>query len=533
MPFSAYAWKLYRESQEGQAALVRDVAKHAALLPGMTSSPFEAPLCVASEDAYTDDSAPMSGQWVRMDMLQAIAECFEGIEISSLEDAEQHFVEMIDEGVAWKSRQVGKEQVVLLGGGKHFKEGYEEIFVRIQAISAGLHMAYPEFFIPYLFEARFDHFQRICDHYSIELPEIPGKLQKRQRALFYLEINRALRKFRYHHGLSPSEFNAFLYDFAAKDVPEPDIGVLPAPSRVWFIMGGINNNGDFETLDACSPASILYWQGSLEMRPGDVVIMWCVSPRSSIHSIWRTLVEGFNDPFFCYYSTIRIGHPVVVPPIPFSILVAHPMLGKNAGVRARFQGRGGMAFSVEEYEAILDLIAERGFDRTLLPPPPPKSELPNLSLTNERDVESRLLEPLLREMGFVDEDWVYQMRVRMGRGERNVPDYVLGVDSTKGEESAVLLIEAKHDVATAKNRKEAFVQGRSYALRMQAVVLAIAARQGLWIFQRRSDGFSEDHYVFKNWRELCHPDVRHEISLIIGKRFVDEEIARRKRSKRH
>ncbi|GAB6059698.1 hypothetical protein JCM31598_28150 [Desulfonatronum parangueonense] len=29
----------------------------------------------------------------------------------------------------------------------------------------------------------------------------------------------------------------------------------------------------------------------------------------------------------------------------------------------------------------------------------------------------------------------------MGRNERNVPDYVLGVDPTKGEESAVVLIE--------------------------------------------------------------------------------------------
>lgn len=60
----------------------------------------------------------------------------------------------------------------------------------------------------------------------------------------------------------------------------------------------------------------------------------------------------------------------------------------------------------------------------------------------------------------------------------------------------------KHDMATAKDRKEAFVQARSYALRMQAIVLTIAARQGLWIFQKRIESFSEDHFVFKACENL-------------------------------
>lgn len=78
--------------------------------------------------------------------------------------------------------------------------------------------------------------------------------------------------------------------------------------------------------------------------------------------------------------------------------------------------------------------------------------------------------------------------------------------------------------------KEAFVQAKSYALRLQATVLSLAARRGFWIFHRREDGFSIDHFVFKTWNELSHPDVLHEISVLLGKRAIDTSISERKRS---
>lgn len=51
--------------------------------------------------------------------------------------------------------------------------------------------------------------------------------------------------------------------------------------------------------------------------------------------------------------------------------------------------------------------------------------------------------------------------------------------------------------------------------------LALAARRGLWVFQVRSDGFSPDHFTFKAWEELSHPDELHRISLVMGKRAVE------------
>jgi hypothetical protein len=76
------------------------------------------------------------------------------------------------------------------------------------------------------------------------------------------------------------------------------------------------------------------------------------------------------------------------------------------------------------------------------------------------------------------------------------------------------------------------VQAKSYALRLQASLFALAARRGFWIFQRRDDGFSIDHFLFKTWNELTHPDILHEISVIIGKRAIETLIAQKKRNRK-
>ena len=86
--------------------------------------------------------------------------------------------------------------------------------------------------------------------------------------------------------------------------------------------------------------------------------------------------------------------------------------------------------------------------------------------------------------------------------------------------SANQMIECKFDIETKKELKEAFVQAKSYALRLQASVLALAARRGFWVFRRRDDGFSLDHFIFKTRNELAHPDVLHEISQVLGKRAI-------------
>jgi hypothetical protein len=248
--------------------------------------------------------------------------------------------------------------------------------------------------------------------------------------------------------------------------------------------------------------------------------MWCASPRSYLHSIWRAIDDGFIDPYFYYYTMIHVGHHVKISPLPFSEFSKHPLLGTKPAVKAHFQGRSGTAISIEEYSAICELLRQKSFDTSQLPSPPDVMEFPAVDIENERGVELNLLEPLLRHLGYSENDWVRQLSVRMGRGERNYPDYVLGCDPRPGEESGVAVIECKFDIDSKKELKETFIQAKSYALRLQASILVLAARRGLWIFIQRADGFSVEHFIFKTWNELSHPDVLHAISVVIGKRAI-------------
>ena len=152
---------------------------------------------------------------------------------------------------------------------------------------------------------------------------------------------------------------------------------------------------------------------------------------------------------------------------------------------------------MEEYSAILEMIRAKGFDLSVLPDAPEAQPLPDVELFCER----------------------------------NVPDYVIGTEGGEGEESAVVLIESKFDISDAKKRKDAFLQGRSYALRLQCVVMMLAALQGVWIYKRVESGFDADRYVFYTWRELETPDVFAGVKLLIGKDAVDKELKVRRRQK--
>jgi len=519
MEFNRFVWDLYRNSEAGRAAIECDISGYLQGDSSVVVADFNWPMCFYEvEKGEFVEHGPDGFE--ELDLRELIREKAERA-VAEISVAEELFTEIADDGWYWEFAKLGKNFERVFGGGKaNGPDWYGDIFRSIAGLSAGLHDAHPEFFVPYLFAYRFDEFERICHSFEIPLPQVPGKLQKRERALYYLAINRALYDFRNRHGLSPQELNAFLYDFAPKSFEVRVDGSMPPPSRIWFSIGGVGGNGDFEILDDAGEDTVSHWQGGLETRRGDIILIWCASPRSYLHSVWRALDDGFNDPFFYFYSLIRMGQPIKIIPLPFSEFSKHPLLGSKPAVRAHFQGASGTPFSLEDYAAIRELLQKKGFDVALLPPPPTVGNSLNPELQNERDVELALVEPLLQRLEFTDKDWIRQFPLRMGRGERNYPDYVLGGDPRPGEESAVALIECKFDIETKKEMKEAFVQAKSYALRLQASVLALAARRGFWVFRRRDDGFSVDHFIFKTWNELAHPEVLFEVSLVIGKRAI-------------
>jgi hypothetical protein len=87
-------------------------------------------------------------------------------------------------------------------------------------------------------------------------------------------------------------------------------------------------------------------------------------------------------------------------------------------------------------------------------------------------------------------------------------------------ESARMVLETKFQLTSLREFGDAFLQAKSYALRLQSHTMVLAAREGLWIFQRRSGSFDMKSNVFKSWAELRHPDAFHFALSLIGRAGV-------------
>ena len=181
------------------------------------------------------------------------------------------------------------------------------------------------------------------------------------RARYYAQLNGAFHKFRQSYGLSTVEMCAFLYDFAPRFLVE-NKDELPEPSKIWLIIGGTGENGDFEWLEESTEheSSLSHWQENLGTRRGDVLLLYCVMPHSCIHSIWRAMTDGFVDPFFYCHSTVWIGQPVKTVPVTFKEMKADPLLSQKGVIRAHLQGPSGKPFTLEEYDAVLAIMQRKG-----------------------------------------------------------------------------------------------------------------------------------------------------------------------------
>lgn len=417
------------------------------------------------------------------------------------------------------------EEKVIFGGVDAI--GLKHWAGNIEEISWAFHLRFPEWFAPYCFSRRFHHFDAICAEFGIALPRLPGKSSRRELAEYYFSINQCLQSYRREIKLTPAEFNAFLYGFASRYVDVAEVEDFGAPERVWLLLG--HPQGDYEWLEGADESSVSHWQGSDGIRPGDLCVMWVRTPHSCTHSVWRAISRGYNDPFFWHYRTVWIGHRIAVPRIRFKELSAHPTWAHNPSVRAHFQGASGREISPAEYDALIEMWEQRGFDTSGLPRLAKRPALPVEGVDCERDVEVLLLEPLLRRLGYEESDWIRQYRVRMGRGEVVRPDYAFGMEGDIGEEHVRMLVEAKHRISSAKDLREAYLQARSYGERLRARLVILCAVEGLWLFGREQGTFSIEKFERFDWLGASEGKVLDHLLREIGRDALLKDVDRRGR----
>ncbi|MGV4419584.1 hypothetical protein [Ornithobacterium rhinotracheale] len=151
----------------------------------------------------------------------------------------------------------------------------------------------------------------------------------------------------------------------------------------------------------------------------------------------------------------------------------------------------------------------------------PKLYQPKVSLRTdikvERDVENKLLEKYLMEMGLIKgKDFIKQMPIKAGRGNAIYPDYALHFDSTKNYEKAKVLIEAKYHMKNNRDVEDAFVQARSYANLLESSVIVLCDKTCLLVYEKNKS-FDRNKYKKIYWEELNNSDKFQELKNILIK----------------
>lgn len=376
----------------------------------------------------------------------------------------------------------------------------------IPLVSLGLYAAYPEYAFPYLFPQHFYLLQAICREFEIDLPNLPkGNIA---RFGYYLDICRAMYGFRIRNGLSPSEMCAFVYGFALRDVRRMLADCDKSPSRIFMVHASAADQEKVLSREL-QLDKVSVWQGRENMRIGDLVLMYETAPSSGFGSVWKAVSPGFDDPFDLFPGKVFLGEPVRFPHVSFSRLAENPVWGTKPEVKAHMQGGSGRVCTAKEYEALKALIRDEdpSFDLARLPKPPTEAAFDFSELKVEHDVEVKLLEPLLVNLGFKKEDWVCQYSVRIGRDNSSRPDYVIGLkESVRGHASADLVFEAKLTIPNKKQREKDYGQALAYAGILSSRIATLVSKEGIWIY-KKEDKFDFDKGEEYSWAELEDPEV--------------------------
>ncbi len=379
-------------------------------------------------------------------------------------------------------------------------------------LSTLLALRYPDRFIPYYYPACFIVLQRIAEYFGIELPKLPSKGQKEKRVVYYAEISDVMNAFRVENDLTSEELWALLYDYGPKLVGGLDWVVpvedLKEPHDVFVF--GVN---EVPRWSRPKPGTVFLWQGNPDMQPGDIAVLYNWAPASQFVSIWRAVSVGFNDPIFRHHRVVCYSAVGPIPPVTYKELQNDELFGTSSLVRAKMTFMDGASLSNKLYMHLLEMSRAKGKMLPSIPEVPVYSEIEIPKLVIEKDVEKYLMkDQLLPRLGWEKSDYSTQVPVRIGRGVTKYPDFVINYDGIR--KKAEIVLEAKLTIPSNKQAQIDKGQARSYAKLLDARVIVLVSKEGIWIGEKYDDFDALKSY---SWGELENTDVFREVYQVIGK----------------
>jgi hypothetical protein len=336
--------------------------------------------------------------------------------------------------------------------------------------------------------------------------------------MFYKYLSDNILGFANEYKLTPQEMCACLYDFALLLINEDnDEQILPQPTNIWLTGG---SKFDYEH-SLKEPVKESEWTCNENTKKGDIIVMYCRTPYSCIQSVWRANIDGAYSPFGNWSGRTVITDGIVVPSVKLSELKAHPYFAQLPIVRKNLQGVNGVPLSANDYYELQKLLTEKGFDTSVLPQLyNPNIELVN-NVENEKDVEDKLLIPILLKLGYNTADWHRQLAQKAGRNQKAIPDFVF---LPKGElhfQNAPMVIEAKYNFQANTEKINAYNQALSYARLMNAQIFGICDKERLIVFRKNNGYFDRYKPAFeKHWENLNDTQTFNLLRKLIGKNAV-------------
>lgn len=402
------------------------------------------------------------------------------------------------------------------------KKDYKTLCAVLSELSLILYLYGKPAYIPLLFREQFDVFIKILDVLEIPIPEFPAKSDKRGRLLLYSKLNTNIIKFAEDNELTVDEMCACIYDFAFMllNHDQRSQTAMPEPTNIWLTGGSKWDYDNFLKNPIKGKNSV--WTCNENTKRGDIIIMYVLYPHSCIQSIWRADIDGVYTPFNYYNSRTRATDGIVIPKITLKELKEDPYFSKLPITRKNFQGVNGVQFSANDYKELQRLLKCKGFDTSLLPQLyKPDLEI-SAELKNEKEVEEKLLIPLLEKLGYSDADWKRQLSQKTGRKEKAIPDFVF---LPKGEvhfQNAPMVIEAKFDMSSNIEKTNSYNQALSYARLMKSSIFGICDKNRIIIYKEKKGYFDRFNPTFeKHWQNINDEETFSQLKLLIGKDSIN------------
>lgn len=350
------------------------------------------------------------------------------------------------------------------------------------------HGLMPELAFPISASLRYDQLVSILTSLGINQNIDPSASQLEK----VLDFNASLAAFASQAKLEPWQIWATIYDFGPKYLLSKE-NSYPSdpPPKIWITAAGSEN---FDRVDKHTDDSKDVWSINPEARRGDIVMMYCLRPRSAIIAIYRCGSDAYEDPMWEPWGKnqwAELRDRIAIPQITLQEMKKDRILKDWSLVRTQFKGMLRHRVSNVVWDRIKEIVMEKDDEigkqlseysksakgiRTIHSA---KSNITELAF------EEQILIPLLQDLGWQLDKSIkrqHEMRIKVGSGfpQRAIADFV-GFSDTL-ERQTILIVENKRQITTEKHLRDAVEQCESYAGKLRCSRFVIAAPQGIWVY---------------------------------------------------